>query len=573
MGMPDKNRMGNVERWGRYLLLAAACLLFVGITFAVSVGGNLPSTRLRPYALKTINSDWYQITDGQTVELNQVTEQHPVSSESETVLYRQLPEVTEGDAMMFYNNYQAAAVYVENNCIYDYGYSTKPSVGPILGNVACLIPMKPEYGGQTVSIHLKNPLESIYLAPLLQNVYLDNGNSLILGVILDNAEQFLCALLFVLISMVLLVGYLVECLNKRAYEKKNLLYLGITIFLSAAWIWTDSSFPQLLWENGVAASIASFFLFMMLPIPALGLIGTICPKGRPLFNRLINLSLLNITVQGLLYLGGVMNFVRLLPVTHLLLLVDYVAAIYHLYLETKRTGSGYARGVLAAFGIMLLFSVINLATFYRLPTSDNSRYFRYGFAIFILILFGISFNDLLSFIEEKTEMNLYKKLAYTDLMTKLNNRVAYEEMMTEMRQNEGRERPLTAVILDINNLKLVNDHFGHSAGDEIIKGAAQCIRRVFGKLGQLYRIGGDEFVVLMEKNDLDMEKLPDTLMKEVEQFQETGEYPLSMACGFADNREDAALGAERLLEIADKRMYEHKAMLKKNRQGSYEHEI
>ena len=77
MGMPDKNRMGNVERWGRYLLLAAACLLFVGITFAVNVGGNLPSTRLRPYALKTINSGWYQITDGQTVEINQVTEQQP----------------------------------------------------------------------------------------------------------------------------------------------------------------------------------------------------------------------------------------------------------------------------------------------------------------------------------------------------------------------------------------------------------------------------------------------------------------------------------------------------------------
>lgn len=167
-----------------------------------------------------------------------------------------------------------------------------------------------------------------------------------------------------------------------------------------------------------------------------------------------------------------MNFVRLLPVIHLLLLVGYVTAIYHLYPEIKRIGSGYARGVLATSGTMLFSSVTNLATFYRLPISDNSCYFRYGFAILILILSGISFNDLLSFIEERTEMNLYKELAYTDLMTKLNNHVAYKGVMTEMRRNEGRERPLTATILDVNNLKLVNDHLGHNAGDEIIKRAA-----------------------------------------------------------------------------------------------------
>lgn len=168
--------------------------------------------------------------------INRATEWQPMSSGSETVLCHQLPEVTEGDAMTFYDNYQATTVYVENDRIYDYGYPTRPPMGPILGNVACLIPMEPEYGGQTASIHLKNLLESVYLAPLLQNVYLDNGNSLTLGVILNNVEQFLYVLLLVLVGVVLLVGYLVECLNKRAYEKKNPLYLGTTIFLSAAWI-------------------------------------------------------------------------------------------------------------------------------------------------------------------------------------------------------------------------------------------------------------------------------------------------------------------------------------------------
>lgn len=48
--------------------------------------------------------------------------------------------------------------------------------------------------------------------------------------------------------------------------------------------------------------------------------------------------------------------------------------------------------------------------------------------------------------------------------------------------------------IDVNGLKIVNDEIGHAAGDELIKGAAKCMKEVIGSYGKVYRTGGDEFV-------------------------------------------------------------------------------
>ncbi|MBR5705734.1 MAG: diguanylate cyclase, partial [Deltaproteobacteria bacterium] len=55
---------------------------------------------------------------------------------------------------------------------------------------------------------------------------------------------------------------------------------------------------------------------------------------------------------------------------------------------------------------------------------------------------------------------------------------------------------LAVFSIDVNGLKTVNDSLGHDAGDELIRGAADCISAAFGQTGKCYRTGGDEFVVL-----------------------------------------------------------------------------
>lgn len=87
--------------------------------------------------------------------------------------------------------------------------------------------------------------------------------------------------------------------------------------------------------------------------------------------------------------------------------------------------------------------------------------------------------------------------AYTDSLTRVKNTNAYnEEIKTINEQIADRRADFCAAIFDIDNLKIVNDRFGHLCGDQIIKGAAEAISGVFGA-DCCYRIGGDEFIAIV----------------------------------------------------------------------------
>lgn len=185
--------------------------------------------------------------------------------------------------------------------------------------------------------------------------------------------------------------------------------------------------------------------------------------------------------------------------------------------------------------------------------------FRYGLILFIGILLFLSGRKVISFLEERTQTALYQKLAYTDMMTDTQNRIAFEESMDSLRQSGISGLPLTAVMLDLNNLKETNDIHGHRAGDEIIKGAARCIKNAFLPSGNAYRIGGDEFVVLFSKPDLDIDSHLRLLDQEIEQFNRQSPYPMAIARGYASNLGNHSYETiDSLLSAADKNMYQDK---------------
>ena len=159
------------------------------------------------------------------------------------------------------------------------------------------------------------------------------------------------------------------------------------------------------------------------------------------------------------------------------------------------------------------------------------------------------------------EFDKVKKIAYSDKMTNLGNRRAYEEyisMLNESFRNGTAEPGLFVLMMDANGLKKTNDIFGHTAGDELVIGVAECILKVFGEHGRFFRAGGDEFVVItaMTHNDYLSKK------KEMQQALSDwkGEHidGITVAMGKADRYEFTDATAEELIDIADHRMYEEK---------------
>ena len=101
-------------------------------------------------------------------------------------------------------------------------------------------------------------------------------------------------------------------------------------------------------------------------------------------------------------------------------------------------------------------------------------------------------------------------LSYYDQLTGLYNRRFYEEELKRI--NTARNLPITLVLADVNGLKLTNDAFGHSLGDNLLKKIAQIFRKECRAEDMIARIGGDEFVFLLPKTDsAEAEKIIDRI--------------------------------------------------------------
>lgn len=147
--------------------------------------------------------------------------------------------------------------------------------------------------------------------------------------------------------------------------------------------------------------------------------------------------------------------------------------------------------------------------------------------------------------------------SYTDELTGLLNRRSFEDDMSKLKKRPTL-RYITFVALDVNSLKRMNDTRGHMAGDELIKAAAIIIRDTFAPFGKCYRIGGDEFVAILDKPVGDMAALLD-------EFEDTlsgwhGKYvkQVSVSCGIACADEMPGCSVEELLAAADEEMYKKK---------------
>ena len=130
-----------------------------------------------------------------------------------------------------------------------------------------------------------------------------------------------------------------------------------------------------------------------------------------------------------------------------------------------------------------------------------------------------------------------KALAYRDSLTGIKNSTAYTEAIDELNKEINRGNPTFGLIVaDINDLKKTNDTYGHEIGNELIIRAAKALSDTF-KTSSIYRIGGDEFVVILKGHDLDnchalIERMDTMLASDYIQVKDK-KVPISIARGVA----------------------------------------
>lgn len=307
----------------------------------------------------------------------------------------------------------------------------------------------------------------------------------------------------------------------------------------------------------------------------------------------------NSLIGNILVIGG--NI--FLAVTLAFLIINFFTPIVFNFNENNEYKTYFARYII--FGLqIIIFSLTSIYTllmsFYK--KTDNKRRYRtvglFSLSMVVLLSLQIEFdllplssvgfmigtcvlhsfiiedekeefkhkleNSLEREIKQKKELGSAMKLAYTDSLTGLNNKLAYLELVEQIESNISSKNMVefSVVVLDLNDLKYTNDNFGHEKGDEYLIKASSLICEFFPH-SRIFRIGGDEFTVFLDGADYhkryELVEEFNTLMKN----NIKDKINVLIAIGLADYDKSIDKSYQSVFERADKLMYQCKDKLKK----------
>lgn len=191
---------------------------------------------------------------------------------------------------------------------------------------------------------------------------------------------------------------------------------------------------------------------------------------------------------------------------------------------------------------------------------DSARKDLYLLTCLATTLISVLFVFTLHIVWYQLEHDVKKK-AYFDV-TGVYNKLACMEKLKELEQ-KGDSTGMGIAMFDLNNLKKVNDTYGHECGDEMILAFAHIMTKAVEKPCFLGRFGGDEFLVIAEQtSELQLRRIIKEAETLVESYNKRHRIPLSFASGYQiSTRQDYYFVTE-LLDAADKQMYARKKEMK-----------
>jgi len=167
------------------------------------------------------------------------------------------------------------------------------------------------------------------------------------------------------------------------------------------------------------------------------------------------------------------------------------------------------------------------------PHMDTFSFTTYIVSLFFTCLFVYVFANLTA--QQKNELI---KLSRRDALTGLRNRRAFDYKLEEYIGGVRKEYSTCLIVFDIDHFKKVNDRFGHQVGDQLLKELGAAVSSRIRKSDRLYRIGGEEFAIILTRSRIDNAiKVAEDIRKLVQQTRLVEESLVTISLGVASYRE------------------------------------
>ena len=481
-----------------------------------------------------------------------------------------LPEVFDiPRALLFKTTHTAVEILLDGELIYQYGNEANaPKFMKSPGSCWHIVDIPQNSAGKTLVVRLLPTYPGYYGNEMV--LFLGTRGDCILKILSNSLPIFIisCGILFAGLISVLL--YFATLKNKREQktEGKNEIFLNLGIFslLIALWSLQQCGFMQFLIPDGRTLYFVDFFTFFLFPVPFNFLVYDICQsKYRKAALCFPMFYLLNMAVAVLLQCIGIVDIFQILPATHVLIAGNVIYTFALIHYEAKVENNIEAKEFRYPLYIILSFGVAEMILYYVRQFQTTSIFLPLGTLGFIIALCWLQVSRYYDQYIQEQRLLYLQKIANTDMLTNVMNRNAYERTIQQLEEQAAQLQETGVVLFDLDNLKVINDTFGHEKGDEALRLCSQCIRQIFKEEENCFRIGGDEFAYVYHQDEKYL--IADRIKRLYILLEEAAKkvtYPLSVSAGYAYYLPDEDNTFQDIVKRSDIMLYRCKRRKKLN---------
>jgi len=450
-------------------------------------------------------------------------------------------------------------VYVENEKIYSYKDYNKDFFGKAPGSYFIDLHINRNFSEKEIKLKIDNVYND--KSGKVTNVYFGNSGNIVSNFIFNHLSGIILSIVIIFIGIIYFSLYFILKMHKLT--SMRLFNLGVLAIFMGIFMLTDSKCLQIISGNEYIYNMISKICMLLVVVPIMQFLGRAykSSSNKKIINALSILGIMNFAICYILNMINISDFHESIYITH----GTYIlCVIYILYLCIKSLIHKNKSEKIHNIGLLCICigCIVDIVLFYFFVIVESSFFTRLGVLVF-LCLEGYQFSlDFLYLYRNQQRTSLLHKLAYEDGLTSLLNRTSYINDVEKLKNNN---KGLIA-IFDVNELKKVNDKYGHTEGDFLILTISSAINEYFSKIGKCYRIGGDEFVFISEENiENEFVKIYKKFTNYLNRYNKNSDkkYTIGVAMGYSLITEKNKI--ENAYKLADQNMYKNKKQMKKNK--------
>ena len=361
------------------------------------------------------------------------------------------------------------------------------------------------------------------------------------------------------ISVIVWLALLILCTlvyenDRISTIKRKIFYLTyVLIFIASLAEWVGVYISGITSIPAVCLRIVKCIDYILTPIAGAALVGQM--RLRNVWTKILNVVILfNTLFQLVSFFTGWMTIVDEKHYYHHgplynIYIGEYVIVLLLVIILFLNYGKNFRKQNRLSIYLVMVFMLVGIIMQEGLGKDVRTAYLAMTIGATLMFIHSTEYSQ-----QKKDDELLEQRIQIkTDALTGLLSRYAYNNALDKY--TTDMPESLVAFSIDINGLKRVNDTLGHEAGDELICGAAACIKNVFDEVGSCYRTGGDEFIVLASMSKKEAVKCVQDIEKLTKNWTGSLVDSLALSVGYAVLEEHKDCNCSELIQVADKQMY------------------